>query len=121
MAAGRTACANSGKKVYEPILGHSFVRGYVCVRVCVCVYIYVSLCIYRYIRAHTHKHTTTCSGCLSLDVRHVRVVMLSTTRGHVLAQLRLLPLPGVGMLFYRYLSCKLLTINTNLPPYCKPF
>lgn len=39
MAAGRTACANSGKKVYEPILGHSFVRGYVCVRVCVCVYL----------------------------------------------------------------------------------
>lgn len=85
------------------------------------MYVYVCVCVYLRIFMHTHKHTTTCSGCLSLDVRHVRVVMLSTTRGHVLAQLRLLPLPGVGMLFYRYLSCKLLTINTNLPPYCKPF
>lgn len=50
MAAGRTACANSGKKGYEPILGHRFVREYICVHMC----IYVSLCICRYVCAHTH-------------------------------------------------------------------
>lgn len=73
MAAGRTACANSGKKGYEPILGHRFVREYICVHMCVfmCLYAYADTCV----PIHTCHHLLWllllgCTACERSDAVH---------------------------------------------------
>lgn len=93
------------------LLGNTYV--YTCVYLCVFMHMQIHVCPYA--------HATTCSGCCSLDVQHVRDLMLSTIQGRVLPQLRLLPLPGVGILFYKHILCELLTINTDHPLHHKPY